>query len=67
MCVCVCVCAVVTQMTGSAHRTYTKVIKYPLRITSLQSGRVKYPFRFKKCVILRTFGAFSSTVYIMKF
>ena len=26
-----------------------------------------YPFRFKKCVILRTFWAFSSTVYIMKF
>ena len=34
--------AVVTQMTGSAHRTYTKLIKYALRITSLQSGRVKY-------------------------
>ena len=35
-------CTVVTQMTGSAHRTYTKLIKYALRITSLQSGRVKY-------------------------
>ena len=34
---------------------------------TLRAEEVVYPFRFKKCVILRTFWAFSSTVYIMKF
>ena len=32
--------AVITQMTGG--ETFTKLIKYALRITSLKSGRVKY-------------------------
>ena len=58
---------VVTQMTESAHRTYTKLIKYALRITSLQSGRVKYT-RFSVCFtidFLWIFVVFLVSVFLL--